>query len=95
MWRVQGKEGVYFGETNDVQTIHLTLCGNPQPKLKYTWNGKSKEASVKLVNETLKMYRYEMKSTNIKRWHCGSKVRFTAIGFKNWEYEATLMVKCE
>ncbi|XP_066929957.1 uncharacterized protein [Clytia hemisphaerica] len=79
-------------EADGMSKFPITLCGNPQPNLMYTWNGKTKKAVWKEVSPEKKMYQYQLKFENINRKQCGSKIKFQATGFKPWEHESNLKV---
>ena len=65
-------------------SIELTLCGNPRPKLFYTFQGKTKESKiVQSLNDTKKMYKYEIVLENVDRKSYGSTIEFNATCFKD------------
>ena len=78
------------------QSIDLTLCGNPQPKLSYTFKEETKEAEmVKELDKSKKMYKYQINLDNVERKDCGSPLTFKATGFKEWYNSSIIKVKCK
>lgn len=78
--------------------MEITLCGNPQPKLFYTFHGKTKSAKmIEKLNELKQMYKYQIDLENVKRRDCGSTLQFNAVSdlTKEWKFDSTVLVKCE
>ena len=77
-------------------TIEMILSGNPQPKLSYTFQGKTKEAKmVEKVDDSKKIYKYEIVLENVDQNDCGSTIEFKATGFKNWRESSIVRLKCK
>ena len=77
-------------------TFEMTLSGNPQPKLSYTFKAKTKEAKmVEKVDDSKKIYKYEIRLENVDRNDCGSTIEFKATGFKNWQNSSIVKLKCK
>ena len=75
--------------------IEITLCGNPQPKLSYTFKGKTKDAKmIEKLDDSKKMYKYEIILEYVDRNVCGSTIQFNVTGSKNWRATSTVIVKC-
>ena len=78
------------------QSMDLTLCGNPQPKLSYTFKEDTKEAQmVKELDKSKKMYQYKINLDNVEKKDCGSQLTFKATGFKAWYNSSIIKVKCK
>ena len=78
------------------QSIDLTLCGNPQPKLSYTFKGETKDAEMtQKLEDSNKMYRYKINLDSVNRKDCGSPLTFKATGFKEWYNSSIIKVKCK
>ena len=76
--------------------MDITLCGNPQPKLSYTFKGESKEVDIiEKVDDSKKKYKYENNLKNVDRNDFGSIIVFKATGFKDWQANSTIRVKCK
>ena len=74
----------------------LTLCGNPQPKLFYTFQGKTEEAKmIQKLDDSKKMYKYKIEFEKIDRKVCGSTLEFKATGFKDWQASSIIQVNCK
>ena len=77
-------------------SIELTLCGNPQPKLSYTFKGRTEEVDIiEKVDDSKKKYKYKINLKNVDRNDFGSKIVFKATGFKDWQTNSTIQVKCK
>ena len=77
-------------------SIELILCGNPQPKLFYTFQGESREAKmIRKLDDSKKMYKYKIFLENVDRRDCGSIITFNANGFGHWQANSTILVKCK
>ena len=77
-------------------TIEITLCGNPQPKLSYTFHGKIKSAKmIEKLNDTKQMYKYQIDLENVNRNICKSELKLLATGLKNWHHSSVVQVKCK
>ena len=77
-------------------TIEITLCGNPQPKLSYTFHGKTKEAEmIEKLDKSKKMYKYKIILENVDRNICKSELKFLATGHKDWQHNSVIQVKCK
>ena len=78
------------------QSVEVTLCGHPQPKLQYTFKGKTKEAEmIEKLDDSKKMYKYKINLDDIDRKDCGSTLTFRATGFKDWYNSSTIKIKCK
>ena len=68
-------------------SIKLTLCGHPQPKLSFTFRGQPKKAEmIEKVGDSKKMYKYRINLDNVNREDNGSPLKFNAVGFKAVSY---------
>ena len=77
------------------QSMDLTLCGSPQPKLSYRFKGETKDAEMtQKLDESKKMYKYKINLESINRKDCGSTLTFNATGFKDWQANSTIQIKC-
>ena len=86
----------YYALEEGTNSFGLTLCGNPQPELFYTFQGKTKEAAmIEKVDDSKKMYKYKIKFENIDRKVCGSTLEFKATGFKDWQASPIIQVNCK
>ncbi|XP_066922775.1 uncharacterized protein [Clytia hemisphaerica] len=86
-------EDRYIFTESSSPTIWVTLCGNPQPDLKYTWNGETRLASLgETIDSETKMYKYAMELENISRMHCGTQIKFVATGYERLEKTAKVYV---
>ena len=77
-------------------SINLTICGNPQPELVYTFQGKTEEAKmIEKFDDSTKKYKYKIDFEKIDRKVCGSTLEFKATGFKDWQDSSIIHVKCK
>ena len=77
-------------------TIEITLCGNPQPKLSYTFHGKTKEAEmIEKLDESKQMYKYQIVLENVTRTDCGSTLELIAEGHNILSSHSKTFVECK
>ena len=88
------KRYAYTEGTNN--TIEITLCGHPQPKLQYTFKGKTEKAEmIEKVDDSKKMYKYKINLNNIDRKDNGSTIVFKATGFRDWQAKSAILFECK
>ena len=81
--------------TEGNNSIEIQLCGNPQPRLSYTFRGQTEDAEmIEKLNDTKKMYKFKTNLDKIDRKDCGSTLAFNASGFDQWQANSTVLVKC-
>ena len=79
------------------QTVDITLCGNPQPELFYTLDGEQKKynASVVVVDDSQKMFKYNVQLDNLKISDCKKTIYFYGKGFKDYKIESKIIMPCK
>ena len=76
--------------------MEITLSGNPKPKLFYTFQGQTNETKmIQKIDDSKKVYKYEIVLEDVDRKDCGSTLEFKATGFKNWQKSSIVKLKCE
>ena len=77
-------------------TIEIKLCGNPQPKLSYTFHGKTKEAEmIEKLDKSKQMYKYKIVLENVTRTDCGSTLKLIAEGHNILSSHSKTFVECK